>query len=429
MKERMRQSLTRPPYNVMDFYKKKGLWQRIARSSAFETVTLVVIAFNAIWMAVDTDHNTSEVLLEAHPVFQVMEHFFCTFFAVEWLVRFLSFKNKRDGLKDVWFSFDTVLVIISVLETWVMTTVMWLSGSSGKLGNASILRLVRLVRLVRMARMARLLRAMPEIMVLVKGMATAMRSVFFTLCLLVLITYVFAIIFTQLTAGTSIGNDYFASVLDSMYTLVIRGTLLDNIGKAMDEISQESTFVAAIFMLFVLLAALTVMNMLIGVLCEVVSVVAAVEKEEMAVNFVKARLHGILRSLDKDGDGMISKTEFEKLLENPDTAKAFQDVGVDSVNLVDNADFIFESDATGGECDKNLSFADFMEVVLQFRGTNTATVKEIVNLRKFIRMMAMQTNGQVQETTARRVSLTVAPFQGAVARAPPRSLARTLSIP
>ena len=45
-------------------------------------------------------------------------------------------------------------------------------------------RLVRLLRLTRMARMARLLRAMPELLVLIKGMVVAMRSVFFTLCLL-----------------------------------------------------------------------------------------------------------------------------------------------------------------------------------------------------------------------------------------------------
>ena len=40
-------------------------------------------------------------------------------------------------------------------------------------------------------------------------------------------------------------------------------------------------------MLFLLLASLTVMNMLVGVLCEIVSVVATVENEQMAVSYVR----------------------------------------------------------------------------------------------------------------------------------------------
>eukprot|EP00971_Amphidinium_carterae_P155775 3088848-Amphidinium_carterae.1 len=53
-----------------------------------------IIALNAIWIAVDTDYNQAEILLEAHPVFQIAEHFFCAFFVFEWLARFMSFRYK-----------------------------------------------------------------------------------------------------------------------------------------------------------------------------------------------------------------------------------------------------------------------------------------------------------------------------------------------
>merc|ERR1719478_1636219 len=116
-----------------------------------------------------------------------------------------------------------------VLETWHMTIVMLATGagSSGGMGDASILRLLRLLRLTRMARMARLLRAMPELMILIKGMVVAMRSVFFTLCLLCVIIYLFSIAFRQLTDGLPIGTMYFRSVPDSMASLLLRGTLPD----------------------------------------------------------------------------------------------------------------------------------------------------------------------------------------------------------
>merc|ERR1719422_935950 len=108
-----------------------------------------------------------------------------------------------------------------VLETWVVTIIMLAqsgSGSSGGsgVGDASILRMARLLRLSRMARMVRLFRAMPELLILVKGMVAATRSVFFTLCLLGILLYIFGIAFRQLLEGSPTGDIYFQSVSGSM---------------------------------------------------------------------------------------------------------------------------------------------------------------------------------------------------------------------
>merc|ERR1740123_1249566 len=288
MKNKVRMALCKPTHNVTDFYKETG-WP--------EQVTLSVIAFNAIWIAIDTDLNPAEVIIDADPIFQVAENMFCTFFVFEWAVRFIAFRRKRDGLRDKWFTFDFVLVFTMVLETWVMTIVSIFSagGANGALGNASILRVARLLRLSRMARMARLLRAMPELMILIKGMVAAMRSVFFTLFLLVIIMYVFAIAFTQVCDETDIGQDKFKTVPQSMYTLLLYGTLLDDVGYLSNKLGKESFILTTMFFFFVLLAALTVMNMLIGVLCEVVSAVAATEREEMLVGFVNRKVRRIER--------------------------------------------------------------------------------------------------------------------------------------
>jgi len=205
------------------------------------------------------------------------------------------------------------------------------SNGGGGLGDASLLRLVRLLRLTRMARMAKLLRALPELMILIKGMVAACRSVVLTLSLLVVVIYIFAILFTQITFGTDVGSNYFSSVSNSMYTLLVYGTFLDNVGKILTHLGDESYLFAGVFILFVLLAAMTLMNMLIGVLCEVVSVVAAVEKEEMMVSFVKGKLQSILREIDIDNDNAISKAEFQKLLGTPEAVKAFNDVDVDAI--------------------------------------------------------------------------------------------------
>merc|ERR1711879_498385 len=103
-------------------------------------------------------------------------------------------------------------------------------GANGGLGNTSILRIARLLRLSRMARMARLLRAMPELMILIKGMMAACRSVLFTLLLLIILMYIFGIMFRQLVPLDSIaGGKYFPSVGASMFSLLIHGAFIDNL--------------------------------------------------------------------------------------------------------------------------------------------------------------------------------------------------------
>merc|ERR1719199_1054219 len=80
---------------------------------------------------------------------------------------------------------------------------------------------------------------------------------------------------------------------------------------------------------------------------------------------------------DADQNLTIARPEFEQLLLKPRAARIIQDVGVDVVGLVDFMDFIFKDG-------QELSFPEFMDVVLQLRGTNNATVRDVVDLRKFV---------------------------------------------
>lgn len=395
MKEKVRKHIGKQTYDVCDFYKTTGIWQRIARAMWFEYTTLGVIMLNALWIAIDTDGHNSDTLLDAPAQFIVAENLFCAYFFWEWLCRFMAFERKRNGLRDAWFVFDSSLVLMMVAETWVIAFVIKFSslGSGGGLGNASVLRMARLLRLSRMARMVRLLRAVPELMILVKGMVAATRSVVFTFILLLFFIYIFAILFTQLGGDIEALHDYFGYVPWSMYSLMMHGVFLEDLLILMDTLRAESLFLLFVFFVFVLIAALTMMNMLIGVLCEVVSAVASTEKEALEVAFVKAKLQQVLLTSFPDKAGQeahelsITKAEYEMILENQAAARLLQEVGVDVVGLVDLTDLFFEDqeDSDSEENVKTLSFGDLMESVLELRGTNGATVKDVMNLRKFVR--------------------------------------------
>merc|ERR1712151_1264849 len=198
-----------------------------------------------------------------------------------------------------------------------------------------------------------------------------------------LIVYVFAIVLTQLLEGKrtgpgEVGYDYFRSVSHSMSTLLLQGALPDQAG-LVEEVGNENLGYYFIMVIYFFLASLTLMNMLVGVLCEVVSTVSNTQSEEIQIHLAKSRLNAMLEACkaDSNDNGTISKTEFRQLLPTKQFCKTLTDLGVDVLGLVDLSDYIFESN-------NELSISDFMEVILQLRGSNTATVKDIVDLRKLV---------------------------------------------
>eukprot|EP00928_Gymnodinium_smaydae_P024702 TRINITY_DN19914_c0_g8_i1.p1 TRINITY_DN19914_c0_g8~~TRINITY_DN19914_c0_g8_i1.p1 ORF type:complete len:615 (+),score=99.91 TRINITY_DN19914_c0_g8_i1:48-1892(+) len=386
MKAKVKEAVMKPPYTAANYYHEEGWAQAIARSRWFDYLTLFVIGLNSLWIAVETDLNPAPTLFEALPLFQIGENFFCIYFFLEIVVRYCAFAEKRTCLRDKWFIFDSSLVFMMVCETWIINyTIYFLEIDGSSIGNVGSLRFVRMLRLTRMARMIRLLRAMPELMVLIKGIAIATRTVFFTLCLLLVFVYLFGIALAQMTEPwPDLKKRYFNSVPESMSTLMLNGVLPDN-APLVEETGASSYLLAVVIMIFVLLTSLTVLNMLVGVLCEVVSVVSAVEKEQRSVQYVRDKLLGLMQRTDQDYNERISRSEFEELLFTPEAARVIQDVGVDVVGLVDFLDHLFHDGA-------DISFTDFMELLLQLRSSNVATVKDIVDMRKYLMHVAQEAN-------------------------------------
>eukprot|EP00927_Polykrikos_kofoidii_P070953 TRINITY_DN6730_c1_g2_i1.p1 TRINITY_DN6730_c1_g2~~TRINITY_DN6730_c1_g2_i1.p1 ORF type:complete len:737 (+),score=95.58 TRINITY_DN6730_c1_g2_i1:106-2316(+) len=386
MKEKVRNALRKDKYSVFDRYHTEGIFQMIGRSTAFENMTLLVIAINAVWIAVDTDFNDADTLLHAQLPFVIADNWFCAYFTAEIIVRFGAFVNKLHALQDGWFVFDSVMAFTMIVETWVVTGVMHFSTAPGSssgsaFGNTSVVKIVRLARLTRMARLVRLLRAVPELIILIKGILVASRSVFFTLLLLLLIMYVFAIVFRQVVMqflspdeAAHVIDTYFRSVPHSMFALLVYAVIPDSADIIL-ACAEAHVLLGIVIVSFVLLATLTVMNMLVGVLCEVVSVVSSVEKEELTVSYVKGQLMEMLS--DDMGNDTITKEAFENMLMSPKAARAMDEIGVDVVGLADLSDYLFQDGI-------EISFSDLIELVLQLRGSNVSTVRDLVDLRRYM---------------------------------------------
>merc|ERR1719174_3063140 len=98
-----------------------------------------------------------------------------------------------------------------------------------------------------------------------------------------------------------------------MLTLFVNGTLLDDLTIVLGDIlvygGQGYTWV---FIVYILLSAFTVLNMLIGVLCEVVTKTAAEEQEAMMIREVQVQLRKVFNEIEPKHLIALNDTLFEE---------------------------------------------------------------------------------------------------------------------
>lgn len=373
------EALNKHNYRVEDFYFDTGCAQKIVRSRNFNNFMLAIIVANTFWIAIDTDLNKAEPLSRAPLLFQVVDNFFCCVFAFEITMRFMAFRTAHFAMNDCSFCFDFLLVACMVWETWCLVLLYCIFGDSpGGQGSkaSSIFRIFRIFRLSRVARTARLLNSIPELMILAKGMMIAVRSVLSILFLLTLVIYIFAIMFTQLLDGTEVGEGKFGNVPQAMNFLLLQ-VLCGFDATVVNDMRSAGLVYYFLFLIFLLLASLTIMNMLIGILCDVVSTVASVEKDEAFVRELDSQVMDLAYKLDKRCNGTITESEFVEVTRNPVLTQCLDDLGVDVVGITDYATFIFSQV-------EELSYQDFQLMVSQFRGAKGVTVKDMMDMRKYV---------------------------------------------
>jgi len=269
-----------------------------------------------------------------------------------------------------------------------------LSGSSSTsfLGDAAVLRVLRVVKMMRVSRMARLMRGFPEILVLLKGVKAAFRSVVVFFSLWLIIIYMFALIFRTFPSGEL---EDFKSVPGAMNTLLLNGILPAH-EPIVSRVAAENPFFWIVMMCFIAIASVTLMNMLIGVLVEVVSLISSTEREAIEVMALAQDLREATQHLNLDWSSVGRRT-FADLVVDPHVALMVNSYGVDPGALLEAADSVFE------ELDKRqkpFGFEDLVELVLKMRGKNVAKVRDIkeqVNVIK--RLIGENTTNVVNEVT------------------------------
>lgn len=407
---------------------------KLVHGVRFQKMMLCVVCANALWIGVQVELDETLDLLGEKWYLQVVEYLFCVFFGTEWLLRFWAFQVKRTAFRNVWFTFDTFLLAYMLLEDFALPLVLDAivgpadeGGSTREIGQLSVLRMLRLLRLIRLVR---IMRGVPEIWVLLRSLRLALRSVLSVFSLLFVLIYVFAIILrTELVVPEE--AEYLVPRFDSlpkiMMTLLFQGALKDRIAWLAEPLLEVDVGLTICFTLFSLLSHVVVLNMLVAMLCEVVNAVTQMEKEKSTTSYVLGKLLEVLEALDEDGNGTISREEFNHLLDVPEAVQALQEIGIDVPHLMSLRDHIFSLDhglgstsptatmagrkqrlqlgnpgkdftleddddaetigaTSGDEDDVSLSFVDFLDLIMKLRPNQRPSVASITELHRIFQL-------------------------------------------
>jgi len=311
-----------------------NVFGRAAGHRYFEGTTMVVILLNALCIGIDADYSARfykpENLYEGPAFFIVTELFFAVFFSLELIVRFLGFRRKCLCFLDFWFIFDLLLVVMMDVETFIVPLI----ASQGS--PLSMLSTLRLLRLLRVSRMAKLMRKFPELMLIIKGLAAAVRAVSWTLALLMMILFVWSIIFTSIyhqgfatdeEVADGIGS-LFGNMSKSAFSLIIMGTLLDDVTYCCNMIRGSGQLIMlAIFIVFIVVSSFMMLNMLLGILVEVVASTAEGEKHKAKNVTVRQAMASILDDLGVGTDG-ITREKFMSMSDDPKIVNDLQELGI-----------------------------------------------------------------------------------------------------
>lgn len=407
-KERARKALLRKQYNVFDFYHTEGICQLIARHYIFDNLTVSIVALNAIWIAIDIDYNKSAILTEADTVFQVVEHTFCSYFFLEIMIRFGAFASKRRALMDPWFLFDAALVMNMVVETWLVPIIIIAAGTdAADVLNISFLRMMRMVKLLRLSRISRFIRSVPELVIILKAMGFAARSVLVFFFVWLVIIYIFAVVLRQATDSSTVGMSLFPSVPEAMNTLLLDGLLADY-SPMIKSLGNQSPILWIIGLAYVLLVAITVLYMLVGCLVEAVGAIASSQKEGLAISYVAGTVRAKMESLGHSPEGTISLESFQQYLTDSEIAGILSSVKVDVVILGEMLEMVYEDLERQGE---SMTFERMIEFMLNGRGSNTATVRDIKELLRMVQSTIQRSGAETSKRLTEELNIVTSTLQ------------------
>jgi len=275
--------------------------------------------------------------------------------------------------------FDAILAFVMVIDVWFgYFYCMVREQQKFRLtySETTILKVSRLCRIARLARVIHLLRFFPEIIVLLRSLKIAARAVLMTVSLLLFCVYILSVSIRLVTKDKEWQEKKWSSVPDTFLLLLIYG-LFPDFSHLYKEITATSMALALVCFAFTVSLSLLFMNMLIGVLVEVVKGGCIAEKERADDAQLMNAIVPIAQQLNLD----CNRLTFQNCMRIIDTKAmqiCFKDVGLSSDGIDRFVNLIFPKHKL--HCTLN----EFIDILLFNRTGVPASMHDLLLLRAFM---------------------------------------------
>jgi Ca2+-binding EF-hand superfamily protein len=255
----------------------------------------------------------------------------------------------------------------------------------------------------------------PELAMMVRSLVAALRSVSMTFVLALGIMYIFAILLTQWARNHKQANtcDPPANCVDRAFGTIPKSflTLLqilcfDDTFSLIRAILSENVFYGLLLIVYILIAAFTVLNMLIGVVCQIVS--SSSQEERSARQ--RQQVRQLFSLLEVEDTGFIARKELER---NKHVLAELEKVGVGE-EVIRTARAIFDRKNAFSEFTTeagDLDMEEFLEVV--FKLLNAPQTQDILLVQSKLEKLekAIQATGATAQAKAMESPPTPSPIQ------------------
>jgi len=323
-----------------------GPISRAVQSSWFDGTIAVLILVNCATLGVEAQLLVTSSSEEDLRFFlQVAEHIFTAVFTIEQLLRVAALgirefmPNSSERLLN---SAEFTLVLVTgVLLNWLLPLIQLVNDDVvlQEQNSIGMLELLRAMRLMRMIRVVQKIELFHEVWVLLRGLTDSGKTLFWTVIVIVLITYIFAVVGTVFIGKTLAdmleeSSDpearkelqtslNYSNGVDKMMYLLIQLLTLDSWNAILRPMVKYIPWCWTFFYLYIAVAVVVLMNLVTAVMVENALVKSKSDEVEQMSSKEKeharelAKLSNLFMLMDEDGDGHLSYEEFKSAFSNP----------------------------------------------------------------------------------------------------------------
>jgi voltage-gated sodium channel len=226
-----------------DYKSWQAAFERLRSNKVFELVVVVIIVFSALVVGAKTYEETTRFIR----IMDVLDWTVTIFFVVEIAIRMLAERRFVNFFKSGWNIFDLVIVVASLIPVD---------------GGQSIL----LSRLLRVFRVLRLVSIVPELRMLMNAFLKALPRMGYVALFMFIIFYIYGAV------GSFIFRDinpfYWENITTAMLTL-FRVATFESWTSIMYETMEVHAWSWLYYISFIFLSAFIFLNMMIGIVLEV----------------------------------------------------------------------------------------------------------------------------------------------------------------